>query len=225
MWIWILMGGIFILSFVVQNSLKSKMNKYSKIGLQSGLRGCDVAQLMLRQNGITDVTVTSTRGQLTDHFNPSNKTVNLSDVVYNVNSVAAAAIAAHECGHAVQHHVGYSMIKLRTALVPIVSFASNIVQWVLLAGVVLIQMSVLPLHIGIALFALTVLFSFVTLPVEIDASRRAIQWLETSGITQGETTAQAKDALKAAAYTYVVAAVGSLATLLYYVAMAFGSRR
>ena len=202
MWIYIIMGGIFILSMVVQNSLKSKFDKYSKVPLGVAMAGRDVAATMLQQNGCGDVQVTSVKGQLTDHFNPANRTVNLSEPVYGTNSIAAAAVAAHECGHAIQHKVGYSMLQLRTKMVPIVQFASNTVQWLLLAG-----------------FAVTVLFSFVTLPVEVDASRRAIKWLEGSGIASGEQLAQAKDALHAAAYTYVVAAVGSLATLLYYAAV------
>jgi len=225
MFIWILMGGVFILSWIVQNSLKSKFAKYSKVPLSVPMAGRDVAQMMLQQNGCNDVQVTSVSGQLTDHFNPQNKTVNLSEPVYGTNSVAAAAVAAHECGHAIQHQVGYSMLKLRTKLVPVVSFASKWVQWVLLAGVALYELTPMPLYVAIALFGMTVLFSFVTLPVEVDASRRAIQWLQNAGITQGQTTQYAKDALHAAAYTYVVAAVGSLATLLYYIAMIFGGNR
>jgi len=223
--IWIILGGVFILSWIVQNSLKSKFAKYSKIPLNVPMAGRDVAQMMLQQNGCTDVQVTSVSGQLTDNFNPTNKTVNLSEPVFATNSVAAAAVAAHECGHAIQHKTGYSMLRLRTALVPVVSFASKTVQWLLLAGVVIAQFTPIPLYIAIALFASTVLFSFVTLPVEVDASRRAIQWLQSSGITQGQTTEYAKEALHAAAYTYVVAALGSLATLLYYVAMIFGGSR
>jgi len=223
--IWIILGGVFILSWIVQNSLKSKFEKYSKIPLNVPMAGRDVAQMMLQQNGCTDVQVTSVSGQLTDNFNPTNKTVNLSEPVFATNSVAAAAVAAHECGHAIQHKTGYSMLRLRTALVPVVSFASKTVQWLLLAGVVIAQFTPIPLYIAIALFASTVLFSFVTLPVEVDASRRAIQWLQSSGITQGQTTEYAKEALHAAAYTYVVAALGSLATLLYYVAMIFGGSR
>jgi len=225
MFIYILMGGIFILSIVVQNSLKSKFAKYSKVPLGVPMAGRDVAIAMLQQNGCSDVQVTSVGGQLTDHFNPANKTVNLSEPVYGTNSIAAAAVAAHECGHAVQHKVGYSMLQLRSKMVPIVSFASNTIQWLLLVGIVIVQITPIPLYIAIALFATTVLFSFVTLPVEIDASRRAIKWLEGSGIVGGQQLDYAKDALKAAAYTYVVAAVGSLATLLYYVAMIFGGNR
>ena len=213
------MGGIFILSVIVQSSLKSKFAKYSKIPLGVPMAGRDVAAAMLQQNGCSDVQVTSVSGQLTDHFNPANRTVNLSEPVYGTNSIAAAAVAAHECGHAVQHRVGYSMLQLRTKLVPIVSFASNTIQWLLLAGILLYEFTPLPFYIAIIMFASTVLFSFVTLPVEVDASRRAIKWLEGSGIVGGEQLGYAKDALHAAAYTYVVAAVGSLATLLYYVMM------
>lgn len=225
MFIYILMGVIFILSFVVQNSLKSKFAKYSKVPLGVPMAGRDVALAMLQQNGCSDVQVTSVSGQLTDHFNPANKTVNLSEPVFGTNSIAAAAVAAHECGHAVQHKVGYSMLQLRSKLVPVVSFASNTVQWLLLVGIMIVQITPIPLYIAIALFATTVLFSFVTLPVEIDASQRAVKWLEGSGIVSGQQLEYAKDALKAAAYTYVVAAIGSLATLLYYIAMIFGGNR
>lgn len=219
------MGGIFILSMIVQNSLKSKFAKYSKVPLGVPMAGRDIAMAMLQQNGCGDVQVTSVSGQLTDHFNPANRTVNLSEPVYGTNSIAAAAVAAHECGHAVQHKVGYSMLQLRTKLVPVVSFASKYMSWVLIAGIALYELSVIPLYIALAMFASTVLFSFVTLPVEIDASRRAINWLQGSGIVGGQQLDYAKDALKAAAYTYVVAAVGSLATLLYYIAMFFGGNR
>ena len=219
------MGLIFVLSLVVQNSLKSKFTKYSKMSLGVPMAGRDVALAMLQQNGCNDVQITSVSGQLTDHFNPANKTVNLSEPVYGTNSIAAAAVAAHECGHAVQHKVGYSMLQLRSKLVPVVSFASNTVQWLLLAGIMLVQITPIPLYVAIALFASTVLFSFVTLPVEVDASRRAIKWLEGSGIVNGQQLTYAKDALHAAAYTYVVGAIGSLATLLYYIAMIFGGNR
>ena len=219
------MGGVFILSMIVQNSLKTKFAKYSKVPLGVPMAGRDVASAMLQQNGCGDVQVTSVSGQLTDHFNPANKTVNLSEPVYGTNSIAAAAVAAHECGHAVQHKVGYSMLQLRTKMVPVVSFASKTVQWVLLAGIAIYELTPLPLYIALAMFGLTVLFSFVTLPVEVDASRRAVKWLEGSGIVGGEQLTYAKDALRAAAYTYVVSAIGSLATLLYYVAMIFGGSR
>ena len=194
MFIWILMGGVFILSFIVQNSLKSKFAKYSKVPLGVPMAGRDIAMAMLQQNGCGDVQVTSVSGQLTDHFNPANRTVNLSEPVYGTNSIAAAAVAAHECGHAVQHKVGYSMLQLRTKMVPLVSFASNTIQWLLLAGIVVAQWTPIPLYIAIALFACTVLFSFVTLPVEVDASRRAIQWLQGSGIVSGQQLEYAKDA-------------------------------
>ena len=225
MFAYILMGAIAILSMIVQSSLKSKFAKYSKIPLGVPMAGRDIANAMLQQNGCGDVQVTSVSGQLTDHFNPANRTVNLSEPVYATNSIAAAAVAAHECGHAVQHKVGYSMLQLRTKMVPIVSLASNTINWLLVAGSVLYQVTPLPLYIALALFATTVLFSFVTLPVEVDASRRATKWLETSGIVSGEQLTYAKDALRAAAYTYVVAAVGSLATLIYYAAMFMGGRR
>ena len=225
MFAYILMGAIAILSMIVQSSLKSKFAKYSKIPLGVPMAGRDIANAMLQQNGCGDVQVTSVSGQLTDHFNPANRTVNLSEPVYGTNSIAAAAVAAHECGHAVQHKVGYSMLQLRTKMVPIVSLASNTINWLLVAGIVLYEVTPLPLYIALALFATTVLFSFVTLPVEVDASRRATKWLETSGIVSGEQLTYAKDALRAAAYTYVVAAVGSLATLIYYAAMFLGGRR
>ena len=225
MFVYILFGAITILSIVVQNSLKTKFAKYSKVPLGVPMAGRDVANAMLQQNGCGNVQVTSVSGQLTDHFNPANLTVNLSEPVYGTNSIAAAAVAAHECGHAIQHKVGYSMLQLRTKMVPVVSFASKYISWALVAGIALYEFSVIPLYIAIALFASTVLFSFVTLPVEIDASHRAIKWLEGSGIAGGQQLVQAKDALRAAAYTYVVAALGSLATLLYYVAIALVGRR
>ncbi|MBR3101890.1 MAG: zinc metallopeptidase [Muribaculaceae bacterium] len=222
--VYLLFIGIFVASWWVQHSLSKKFDKYSRIPLNGSMTGRDVAMAMLSQNGIYDVGITHVQGQLTDHYNPTTKIVNLSDNVYGTNSIAAAAVAAHECGHVVQHKVGYSMLQLRTKLVPPVSFASRWVQWVLLAGILLVEVLPMVLWIGIGLFALTTLFSIVTLPVEVDASRRAIAWLETAGITRGESTTYAKDALKAAAYTYVVAAFGSLATLLYYVLMALGRR-
>ena len=225
MFIYILMGAITILSVVVQNSLKSKFAKYSKVPLSVPMTGRDIASAMLQQNGCGNVQVTSVSGQLTDHFNPANMTVNLSEPVYGTNSIAAAAVAAHECGHAVQHKTGYSMLQLRTKMVPVVSFASKYISWALVIGIALYEVNVIPLYIAIAMFASTVLFSFVTLPVEVDASRRAIKWLEGSGIAAGQQLTQAKDALRAAAYTYVVAALGSLATLLYYLAMIFVGRR
>ena len=211
---------VMVLSFIVQQTLQSRFDKYSKVGLPHGMTGAEVAEKMLRDHGIYDVKVVATRGMLTDHFNPQTKTVALSEAVYASRSVAAAAVAAHECGHAVQHATGYAFIQLRSALVPAVSFASNIVQWVLLAGVIFINTFPGLLWIGIGLFAMTTLFSFVTLPVEINASSRAISWLSRAGITDGQTRPMAIDALKWAAYTYVVAALGSLATLFYYIGIA-----
>uniref|UniRef100_UPI004024F88F zinc metallopeptidase n=1 Tax=Candidatus Cryptobacteroides bacterium TaxID=3085639 RepID=UPI004024F88F len=217
--IWILMIVVMFLSMIIQNMLQSRFEKYSRVRINSGMTGAEIARKMLADHGITDVKVTCIPGRLTDHYNPQTKTVNLSESVYNESSVAAAAVAAHECGHVVQHEKGYLPLKLRTALVPVVSFSSNIVQWVLLAGVLMVTMfhSYPVLIAGIVLFALTTLFSFVTLPVEINASHRAVAWLENAGITNYETKPMAIDALKWAAYTYVVAAVGSLATLLYYI--------
>ena len=218
--IWIIMIAIMVVSLIVQQMLQSRFNKYSQVGLPNGMSGAEVAQKMLRDHGIYDVKVVPTRGMLTDHFNPETKTVALSEGVYASRSVAAAAVAAHECGHAVQHAMGYAPVRMRSALVPAVNFASNIVQWVLLAGVIFINAFPSLIWIGIALFALTTLFSFVTLPVEINASSRAITWLTQAGITDGQTRPMAIDALKWAAYTYVVAALGSLATLLYYIGLA-----
>ncbi len=217
--IWLLMIVVMFLSMIIQNMLQSRFEKYSRVRTNSGMTGAEIARKMLADHGITDVKVTCIPGRLTDHYNPQTKTVNLSESVYNESSVAAAAVAAHECGHVVQHEKGYLPLKLRTALVPVVSFSSNIVQWVLLAGVLMVTMfhSYPVLIAGIVLFALTTLFSFVTLPVEINASHRAVAWLENAGITNYETKPMAVDALKWAAYTYVVAAVGSLATLLYYI--------
>jgi Zn-dependent membrane protease YugP len=189
------------------------------------MSGCDVAKKMLADNGIYDVSVTCVPGTLTDHYNPANHTVNLSEAVYSSRSVAAAAVAAHECGHAVQHAHAYAPLKMRSALVPVVQFSSNIVQWVLLGGMLLLRSFPQLLLIGIALFACTTLFSFITLPVEINASRRALAWLSNAGITNIETHDKAEDALRSAAYTYVVAALGSLATLLYYVMIFLGGRR
>lgn len=217
--------GITILSWVVQANLQSKFKKYSQVPLNGGMTGREVAEKMLRDNGIYNVTVTCTPGHLTDHYNPTDGTVNLSENVYHSNSVAAAAVAAHECGHAVQHAVAYGPLQLRSALVPVVSFASNTVQWVLLAGILLVEVFPALLLIGIGLFALTTLFSFVTLPVEIDASRRATQWLSSAGITSPYNHQMAVSALSSAAYTYVVAAIGSLATLLYYVMIYLGRNR
>ena len=218
--IWIIMIVIMVLSMLVQYMLQSRFSKYSQVGLPNGMTGADVARKMLADHGIYDVKVVPTNGMLTDHFNPQTKTVALSEGVYTSRSVAAAAVAAHECGHAVQHARGYAALRMRSALVPVVSIASSIVQWVLLAGVIFINVFPALLWIGIILFATTTLFSFVTLPVEINASARAISWLTQTGITDSQTRPMAIDALKWAAYTYVVAALGSLATLLYYIGLA-----
>ncbi|WP_409034923.1 zinc metallopeptidase [Phocaeicola plebeius] len=224
MLIWIVFIGIAIISYLVQANLKSKFEKYSQMPLTNGMTGREVAEKMLRDNGIYDVTVTSTSGMLTDHYNPMNKTVNLSEGVYGSTSVAAAAVAAHECGHAVQHARGYAPLRMRSALVPVVQFSSSIVSWVLLAGILMVNSFPQLLLIGICLFAMTTLFSFITLPVEIDASRRALVWLSSAGITNAFNHQQAMDALKSAAYTYVVAALGSLATLIYYVTIYMNRR-
>lgn len=221
---WILFGLIALVSFIVSQTLQSKFKKYSQVPLRNGMTGHDVALKMLHDNGIYDVQVISTAGQLTDHYNPMNKTVNLSESVYGTNSVAAAAVAAHECGHAVQHAYGYAPLKMRSSLVPIVSFASSWVQWIILAGLLFFNTFPGLLWIGIALFALTTIFSFITLPVEINASSRALAWLDNAGITDNTTSDKAKDALKWAAYTYVVAAIGSLATLIYYIMIAMSRR-
>ena len=216
--IWFLIGFIFLLSLIVQAVLKSKIKKYSKI--PTGLTGAQVAMKMLQENGIRDVTVNCTDGFLTDHYNPVTKQVNLSSDVYKGNNIASVAVAAHECGHALQHAKGYAPLKLRSAMVPVVNFANNTVQFILLLGIILIESVPAVIWVGIALFAVTTLFSFVTLPVEINASARAVRWLENAGITTYETKPMAVNALKWAAYTYVVAALGSLATLLYYIILA-----
>ena len=218
--IWIIMLIVMVLSLIIQQTLQSKFDKYSKIASPHGLTGADVARLMLRQNGITDVKVQSVSGKLTDHFNPSDKTINLSESVYGSASIAACAVAAHETGHALQHAQGYAPIRLRSALVPVVTFANNTVQWVLLAGVLLVNVLPSILWIGIILFAMTTLFSLVTLPVEINASQRAVIWLEGAGVVDEGTRPMAVDALKWAAYTYIIAALGSLATLFYYIGIA-----
>lgn len=220
--IWILFIVFALLSFLVSNQLKSRFKKYSQVTLP--LSGKDVAQKMLFDNGIYDVKIQSVEGQLTDHYNPATKTVNLSRDVYFGNNVAAAAVAAHECGHAVQHATSYAWLTLRSQLVPVVSFASRWVQWVLLAGIILVESFPNLLLIGIILFATTTLFSIVTLPVEINASHRALAWLSTAGITRYDSHTKAESALRWAAYTYVIAALSSLATLVYYL-MIYMNRR
>lgn len=223
--IWVIFIAFALLSWIVQRVLKSKFKKYSTILLPNGLTGKAVAEKMLRDNGITDVKVEHVPGQLTDHYNPATKIVNLSDDVFFGDSISAAAVAAHECGHAVQHANAYVFLNLRSKLVPAVSFASKWMQWILLAGILLLSYFPQLLLIGIALFALTTIFSFVTLPVEINASKRAIAWLSNAGITNVSTYPMATDALRWAAYTYVIAALGSLATLVYYIMIFLGGAR
>ena len=221
---WILLISIALISYLVQANLKSKFEKYSKMPLANGMTGRDVAIKMLHDNGIYDVKVTSTPGMLTDHYNPVSKTVNLSEGVYGSCSVAAAAVAAHECGHALQHARAYAPLKMRSALVPVVQFSSSIVSWVLLAGILMVQSMPQILLAGIVLFAASTLFSFITLPVEINASQRALAWMSNAGITNVFNHKAAESALKSAAYTYVVAALSSFATLIYYVSIYMGRR-
>jgi len=216
---------IMIASAAVQWRLRSKFKQYAQEGLRSNLTGREVAAKMLRDNGIYDVQIISTDGSLTDHYDPTNKTVNLSADVYNERSVAAAAVAAHECGHAVQHAQAYSFLKFRSAMVPALSAVSRFMPFILIAGVLMLRTSLIPLGVGIALFALTTLFSFITLPVEFDASRRALAWMDSNGVVTTQEHAGAKDALWWAAMTYVVAALSSLATLLYYVSIFMGGSR
>lgn len=220
--IWVITIIIMVASMLIQQTLTSKFNKYSKVPTSNGMSGAEVAQKMLYDNGIYDVKVVPTRGMLTDHYNPVTKTVNLSEGVYASRSVAAAAVAAHECGHAVQHATGYAALQMRSALVPVVNIASSLVSWVLLAGILMIERFPMLIWVGIALFATTTLFSFITLPVEVNASARAVSWLSNTGVTDYQTRPMAIDALKWAAYTYVIAALGSLATLLYYIGIARG---
>lgn len=219
----ILFIAIALASWGISALLNHRFKQYSKVYIP--LTGREVAEKMLRDNGITDVQVISTSGHLTDHYNPSNKTVNLSDAVYNSNSVAAAAVAAHECGHALQHAYAYAPLSMRSALVPVVSFASKWVTWILLGGILLVERFPQLLLAGIILYALITLFAFITLPVEINASVRAVTWLEQAGITDRQTTPMASTALRTAAYTYVVAALSSLGTLVYYILILVGGRR
>lgn len=219
---WFLFITIALLSWGVNALLNHRFKEYSRVDLP--LTGCQVAEKMLRDNGITDVRVTCTSGHLTDHYDPRSKTVNLSEAVYSSANVAAAAVAAHECGHALQHAFGYAPLRMRTALVPVVNFASRWVTWILLIGILMIETFPQLLIAGIVLYGLTTLFSFVTLPVEINASQRAVQWLEQSGITDRQTTPMASAALRSAAYTYVVAALASLGTLIYYMLVLVGRR-
>lgn len=220
----ILAGGIMLVSWLVSNRLKSKFDHYSRLQLQNGMSGAEIAEKMLADNGIRDVKVISTPGQLTDHYDPTNKTVNLSESVYNQRNAAAAAVAAHECGHAVQHAQAYQWLTLRSKLVPITNIASQYVQWILLAGIFTIKIFPGLLLIGILVFAATTLFSLVTLPVEYDASNRALAWLKNKNMLNPAEYDGAEDSLKWAARTYVVAALGSIATLLYYVSIYLNRR-
>ncbi len=222
--IWIIFGVTILASWLVSQSLKSKFKKYSEIPVNYGLTGKDVAEKMLNESDIHDVSVTCIEGQLTDHYNPITKTVNLSKAVYYGNNVAAAAVAAHECGHAVQHAHAYVWLSMRSNLVPVVSFASRWMQWILLAGILLVQTFPSLLLAGIILFALTTLFSIITLPVEINASQRALVWLSTHNITDPYNHPKAESALRTAAWTYVIAALSSLATLLYYISIYLNRR-
>jgi Zn-dependent membrane protease YugP len=228
------MGGYYIIiiismivSWYVSWKLKSKFEYYSKVHLKNGLSGKEIAEKMLRDNGINDVQVISVPGQLSDHYNPANKTVNLSEAVYMQRNAASAAVAAHECGHAVQHAVGYSMLQLRSKLVPVVEYSSNLMQYVIMGGILVMAFSgiKLVLAIGVLMFAFTTLFAFITLPVEYDASNRAMKWLKDTGTVTSEEFVGVQDSLKWAARTYVVAAIGSLAQLLYWASLLMGGRR
>ena len=220
----ILAGAIMLISWLVSSRLKSKFEHYSKLQLQNGMSGQEIAERMLADHGIRDVRVISTPGSLTDHYNPTDKTVNLSESVYNQRNAAAAAVAAHECGHAVQHAQAYQWLTMRSKLVPIVNIASNYMQWILLAGILMIKTFPQLLLIGIVIFAATTIFSLVTLPVEYDASNRALAWLKNKNMLNPAEYAGAEDSLKWAARTYVVAALGSIATLLYYISVYMGRR-
>ncbi|MCD0457397.1 zinc metallopeptidase [Chryseobacterium sp. LC2016-27] len=224
---YLIIGLAMLVSWFVSSRLKSKFEYYSNVHLRNGMSGKEVAEKMLRDNNIHDVQVISVPGQLTDHYNPADKTVNLSEAVYMQRNAAAAAVAAHECGHAVQHAVGYSMLQLRSKLVPIVSISSNLMQFVLMAGIVVMAMSnnKLILLIGVIMFALTTLFAFITLPVEYDASNRAMKWLKDTGTVTAEEFVGVKDSLTWAARTYLVAALGSLAQLIYFASLLMGGRR
>ena len=216
--IWMILIVVMVLSLIVQQTLQRKFRKYAEVGIN--MSGAEVAAKMLRDNGIADVKVMSIRGELTDHYDPVTRTLNLSESVYNQRNIAAAAVAAHECGHAIQHATGYAPLQLRTSMVKVVSFSNKYVSWVLLLGVLMINITSSFLWLGIVLFGISTLFSIVTLPVEVNASSRAVQWLASTGIATYETKPMAEDALKWAAYTYVIAALGSIATLLYYIGIA-----
>ena len=222
--IWIIFIGFALLSWLISYQLKRRFKEYSLIPTANGMSGKEVVEKMLRDHMIYGVKIESVEGQLTDHYNPTDKTINLSEEVYYGTNVAAAAVAAHETGHAVQHAQAYAWLGLRSSLVPAVSFSSRYLQWVLLGGILLVNSFPALLLFGIFLFAITTLFSFITLPVEINASNRALAWLQTSGITTVQTHEKAEDALRWAGYTYVIAALSSLATLLYYIAIYMGRR-
>lgn len=220
----VLAGAIMLASWLISNTLKNKFEKYSKVHLQNGMSGQEIAEKMLADHGIRDVKVISVAGQLTDHYNPTDKTVNLSEAVFNQRNAAAAAVAAHECGHAVQHATAYSWLTMRSQLVPVVNVASTYMQWILIGGILMLRTFPQLLLVGIVIFAATTLFSIITLPVEYDASNRALAWLENKRMLTQDEQAGAKDALKWAARTYVVAALGSIATLMYYISI-FNNRR
>jgi len=224
---YVIIGLIMLASWIVSSRLKSKFEHYSKLSLRNGMSGAEIAEKMLADHGIRDVQVISTPGMLTDHYNPANKTVNLSESVYNQRNASAAAVAAHECGHAVQHAQAYEWLQMRSKLVPVVNVASNLSQWVIMGGLILMATTSMGYYVavaGLVLFAFGTLFSFITLPVEYDASNRALAWLKNKNMLSPEEQAGAEDALKWAARTYVVAAVGSLATLMYFALRVFGSR-
>jgi uncharacterized protein len=224
---YIIIGAIMLVSWLVSSQLKRKFAHYSNISLRNGMSGAEIAEKMLSDHGITDVQVISTPGQLTDHYNPTNKTVNLSEGVYNMRNASAAAVAAHECGHAVQHATAYEWLQMRSKLVPVVNIASSMSQWVIMGGLVLMaanKFGYIVAVVGLLMYAFGTLFSFITLPVEYDASNRALAWLKNKNMLGPEEYAGAEDALKWAARTYVVAAVGSLVTLLYFAMRVFGSR-
>ncbi len=222
--IWIIFIVFALVSWLISHQLKKRFEEYSQIPTANGMSGRDVAEKMLRDFAVNGVTIESVEGKLSDHYNPANKTVNLSEEVYYGKNVAAAAVAAHECGHALQHAQAYEWLGLRSSLVPVVSFASHWMQWLLLGGILLLNAFPQILLAGIILFGITTLFSFITLPVEMNASKRALRWVMTSGVTDVQTQEKAEDALKWAGYTYVVAALGSLATLLYYISIFMGRR-
>lgn len=224
---YIIIGIIALISFLVSNKLKSKFEFYSKVQLRNGMSGAEIAEKMLADNGIRDVRVISTPGRLTDHYNPSDKTVNLSEAVYNQRNAAAAAVAAHECGHAVQHAQAYAWLQMRSKMVPMVNISSKLSQWVIIGGLMLMAVSAMGYYVaiaGLALMAIATVFSFITLPVEYDASNRALAWLKNKNMLSQEEYSGAEDSLKWAARTYLVAALGALASLLYFAYQVFGRR-